>query len=140
MKYEDGKLFIRWQDIDYFCLEIAHAAREKNIEEVVGISRGGLIPGVIISHLLEVPFSSFVWETRDGERKDVSKVFHYNDPKYLIVDDIVDSGKTILDIMSLAPEASTAVLFNKREDIVLDIVGQNLYNVSEWCVFPWEKE
>lgn len=140
MKYEDGKLFIKWQDIDYFCLEIAHAAKNKNIEEVVGISRGGLIPGVIISHLLGVPFSSFIWETRDGERKDVSKVYHYNDPKYLIVDDMVDSGRTMLDIMSLAPEATTAVLFNKKEDIVLDIVGQDLYNASEWCVFPWEKE
>ena len=37
MKYVDGKLFITWQDVDYFSLEIAYAARKENIEEVVGI-------------------------------------------------------------------------------------------------------
>ena len=140
MKYVDGKLFITWQDVDYFSLEIAYAAKKENIKEVVGISRGGLIPGVIISNALDVPFSSFVWQTRDGELKEPSKVFGYNDAKYLIVDDMVDSGKTMLDIMSLAPKAKKAVIFNKREDIVLDIVGQELYNVEEWCVFPWETE
>jgi hypothetical protein len=47
---------------------------------------------------------------------------------------------TMDDVAELAPLAKRAVLLNKRNDKGIDIVGQALYNVDEWVVFPWEAE
>jgi len=140
MQFKDDKLFVDWTDIDAFCLEMAHEGSRLGIEKVIGVSRGGLIPGVIISHLMGVPFDSITWQTRDGDKRDTKKVLNFNNPKYMIVDDMVDSGKTMIDLMCLAPDAVKAVIFNKKEDVLLDIVGQELYNVSEWVCFPWEND
>lgn len=139
MNIRDGKLHIEWVDIDLNCLDIFFQAKNLGIEKVVGITRGGLIPGVILSHLLNVPFESLDWQTRDGDTRDVEKAESLNSDKVLIVDDIVDSGKTMLELEILAPDAHKAALYSKRPEIKLDIVAETLYDVEEWLVFPWEQ-
>ena len=140
MDFRDHKLYVDWMDIDALCLDIAHDAKHLGITKVVGISRGGLIPGVIVSHILNVPFEPVSWQTRDGYSQDAEKVAENNHGTTLFIDDICDSGLTMDDVAELAPLAKRAVLLNKRNDKGIDIVGQALYNVDEWVVFPWEAE
>ena len=140
MDFRDHKLYVDWMDIDALCLDIAHDAKHLGITKVVGISRGGLIPGVIVSHILNVPFEPVSWQTRDGYSQDAEKVAENNHGTTLFIDDICDSGLTMDDVAELAPLAKRAVLLNKRNDKGIDIVGQALYNVDEWVVFPWEVE
>ena len=140
MDFRDHKLYVDWMDIDALCLDIAHDAKHLGITKVVGISRGGLIPGVIVSHILNVPFEPVAWQTRDGYSQDAEKVAENNHGTTLFIDDICDSGLTMDDVAELAPLAKRAVLLNKRNDKGIDIVGQALYNVDEWVVFPWEVE
>lgn len=140
MEFRDDKLFVDWMDIDALCLDIANDARHLGITKIVGITRGGLIPGVILSHMLNVPFEPITWQTRDGLTQDADAIAENNLSTTLFVDDICDSGITMKDVAELAPEAKRAVLLNKRNDIGIDIMGQSLYNVNEWVVFPWESE
>jgi len=140
MEFRDDKLFVDWMDIDALCLDIANDARHLGITKIVGITRGGLIPGVILSHMLNVPFEPITWQTRDGLIQDADAIAENNLSTTLFVDDICDSGITMKDVAELAPEAKRAVLLNKRNDIGIDIMGQSLYNVNEWVVFPWESE
>lgn len=140
MDFRDHKLYVDWMDIDALCLDIAHDAKHLGITKVVGISRGGLIPGVIVSHILNVPFEPVSWQTRDGYSQDAEKVAENNHGTTLFIDDICDSGLTMDDVSELAPLAKRAVLLNKRNDKGIDIVGQALYNVDEWVIFPWESE
>jgi uncharacterized protein len=140
MDFRDHKLYVDWMDIDALCLDIAHDAKHLGITKVVGISRGGLIPGVIVSHILNVPFEPVSWQTRDGYSQDAEKVAENNHGTTLFIDDICDSGLTMDDVAELAPLAKRAVLLNKRNDKGIDIVGQALYNVDEWVIFPWEAE
>jgi uncharacterized protein len=140
MDFRDHKLYVDWMDIDALCLDIAHDAKHLGITKVVGISRGGLIPGVIVSHILNVPFEPVSWQTRDGYSQDAEKVAENNHGTTLFIDDICDSGLTMDDVAELAPLAKRAVLLNKRNDKGIDIVGQALYNMDEWVVFPWEAE
>lgn len=140
MDFRDRKLYVDWMDIDALCLDIAHDAKHLGITKVVGISRGGLIPGVIVSHILNVPFEPVSWQTRDGYSQDAEKVAENNHGTTLFIDDICDSGLTMEDVAELAPLAKRAVLLNKRNDMGIDIIGQALYNVDEWVVFPWEAE
>ena len=60
---------------------------------IVGISRGGLIPGVMISHKLNIPFKPVHASTRDFPHWE-NYLPKPKDSKVLIVDDICDSGET----------------------------------------------
>jgi hypoxanthine phosphoribosyltransferase len=69
---------------------------------VVGITRGGLLPAVMISHYLKVPCNTLNVSLRDGVETEsnlwmAEDAFGYTDtPKnILIVDDINDTGATI---------------------------------------------
>ena len=91
-------LYVGWKEIYKICLLMALQIGERNYKKIVGISRGGLIPGVIISHALDIPFEPLQWQTRDGDLKDTLSIAlkSTEDPNdILFVDDICDSGLTI---------------------------------------------
>jgi hypoxanthine phosphoribosyltransferase len=114
----DGKLYLSWDDIqqsvDILCEAIL--ASELEITSVTGLQRGGLIPAVMISHKLNLPY------------------VHSVHPNTLVVDDICDTGKTLGTIL----EAPTAVLHYKltastQPTFYAKEVGE------EWIVYPWER-
>jgi hypoxanthine phosphoribosyltransferase len=72
-------------------------------DKIVGVSRGGLMPGVILSHIFDKPFTALNWSTRDfveenDHLKDqalwVSDQICNHGIKVVVVDDIADTGKT----------------------------------------------
>jgi xanthine phosphoribosyltransferase len=78
------------------CREIA--SDEWKPDYVVGLTRGGLLPAVMISHYLNVPMQSLDVGLRDGGSC-VSNLGMAEDvfegKKILIVDDINDQGSTV---------------------------------------------
>ena len=134
-----GKIYISWNDVDEMVDDLYHKLKDENIDKVVGISRGGLIPGVMLSHRLNAGFEPLEWQTRDGEFKDTRKAndFNKNLKGTIFVDDICDSGLTIKQIKELVPHSRWAVLHQKAE-IELEYVATTLYNDDRWVVYPWE--
>ena len=115
----DGKIYLSWDDIqtlvDQLCEWIDKS--ELPITSVTGIERGGLIPAVMISHKLNLPYVYSV---------------HSNT---LVIDDICDTGETL----NLILEAPTAVLHYKptaehKPTFYAQEVG------DEWIVYPWERK
>ena len=47
---EQGVIIVSWQDIDEMVGTLYQKLKGENIDKVVGISRGGLIPGIMLSH------------------------------------------------------------------------------------------
>ena len=132
---EKEKLFLSWRDIDdlveNLCQKIQSTKPPHIIESITGLPRGGLIPAVMVSHKLNLPFINFNdlspltwWKTRDSS--------------ILVVDDICDSGETLQPIH---PYYTTATLHYKPEVslIVPDIYGK-LVAKDDWVVYPWERE
>jgi xanthine phosphoribosyltransferase len=74
---------------------------------IVGLTRGGLLPAVMISHYLNVPMQSLDVSLRDGGNT-VSNLGMAEDAfdgkNILIVDDINDQGSTLNWIMKDWPE------------------------------------
>ncbi len=70
-------IHVTWNDIDEL-LDIVHEKIETPIDKIVGISRGGLIPGVMLSHRLGAGFEPLEWQTRDGHFKDTIKANNFN--------------------------------------------------------------
>ena len=130
-----------WEQITRLLDDISSKilSSDKPIDTVVGLSRGGLIPGVILSHRINAKFVPVVWQTRDANVQWTNLVQVHNSPNVLFVDDLVDSGKTYWQIKEHAPDARYCAMFNKQPEIVLDFCGMPLYNESRWLVFPWEE-
>ena len=53
---EQGVIIVSWQDIDEMVGTLYQKLKDENIDKVVGISRGGLIPGIMLSHKLNAGF------------------------------------------------------------------------------------
>jgi hypoxanthine phosphoribosyltransferase len=134
----NNDMVLSWQDIDDMCILLKNKIPQDSIKNIVGLSRGGLIPGVILSHLLGVPLTPIVWQSRDGFLKEINKLRVFDSNTTLVVDDICDTGKTIFEIQEAAPSVKIAVLVNKRHDILLDFHAYSMYNDKRWILFPWE--
>jgi|TARA_B110000908_G_C9898326_1_gene289890 hypoxanthine phosphoribosyltransferase len=114
-----SKIYLTWEDIEK-CVDIL-AEKIKwefpNVDSIIGLHRGGLIPAVMLSHKLDIPWVDYVFENT------------------LVVDDINDTGKTLHE----APGVYHAVLHHKvtskfKTAIHAKIVG------DEWLVYPWERQ
>ena len=113
------KVYLTWEEVD----DLVNILKQKVLDElpeigsVMGIARGGLIPVVMLSHKLGVPYTNLI------------------DPNTLVVDDICDSGVTIKE----APGLYTATLHYKESAIVKPtIYASLLLNESQWIQYPWE--
>lgn len=113
-----NKMFISWDDInilvDELCSTISKSGAE--IKSITGIERGGLIPAVMISHKLNIPY--------------VTKINKYT----LVVDDICDTGETLKKTVA----GFTATLHYKKTAIFTpDFYSKEVG--TEWIVYPWER-
>ena len=129
-------------------------AQEK-FDLVVGISRGGLIPALLMSQSWNVPLDVIVVSSYSKENKqtqlkigkpsylcfpDINK-----DSKILIVDDLVDSGKTMQTVVDLYRKKGfknikTAVLIYKRSSKFDPDYFAAGADENTWIEFPYEKE
>lgn len=114
-------------------------------------SRGGLLLGTMISHYWDIPLVPFQWQTRDHCTTD-SETLRCESHKWiqqqaniLIVDDIVDSGKTFREISEFFASSDTvkyATLYQKifTSGIAVDYVANSdMESDFAWVEFPYEE-
>lgn len=152
-----AKIYISWEEIvdmiDDILWKIKDARDLSNVtsnyDKVIGIERGGCIPGVMMSHQLGIPYNSLKWSTRDHVGKDnISKLLDLNEKSILLVDDINDSGETIstllerLEQLGFTGNITICTLLSKSTSInTVDYYAKELKTPEEldsWYVFPWE--
>lgn len=115
---------------------------------IVGVTRGGLIPAVRLSHMLGIPMVTLSWSTRDGQVQEVRNpeitYAHSLGKNILVVDDIVDDGITAKGIMDAFPFVDYAsLIYNNinKSGITPKHYGWeiNRNEVPGWIEFWWEK-
>lgn len=96
---------------------------------IIGINRGGCLPAVCLSHGLGVPATMIDWSTRDGlnlHPRHHYKYFEELSERFtdiLIVDDLVDSGKSLQQLIRTAKifcNVTVATLLHNT-DVNLDV-------------------
>jgi hypoxanthine phosphoribosyltransferase len=130
----------------------------RKINTVIGIHRGGLVPAVMLSHLLNLPMKSLEWQTRDqGQYADIHELNRIlidcpTDEALLIVDEIADSGKTLNDIHKQVEFVNASALafpvkvyygvIVQRTACRLDmpVLSAHVLDSEEWVHFPWESD
>jgi hypoxanthine phosphoribosyltransferase len=117
----DNKIHLSWDDVNdlvnILCEKII--TEQPNIDSVFGIKRGGLIPAVLISHKLNLPWSDVML------------------PNTLVIDDIADTGVTLKNTVG----AYTAVLHYKpHTSCYKPNIYAQIHEGDEWIIYPWERK
>ena len=144
-----NKLWYKWdemrRDVNTLCRNITLDKFDPQV--IVGLSRGGLTAGVMMSHWFQKPFKPVKASIRDfPDWEDYMP--KKTDERVLIVDDICDSGETFFKIQehlkgatNLPVEVRFASLWWNNE-----CEFKPHYHVQEcakdsndiWIHFPWE--
>lgn len=119
---------------------------------LVGIGRGGLVPGAFLSHrtgipLLSIDHSSKVYDFAQGLLLRIAECSARGE-RYLFIDDINDSGKTLAHMRSSLADNGGA-LGNVRFAVLIDNASSctrvdyaartiDRATDKDWFVFPWE--
>ena len=118
------KEFVSWNVIDEAVTDIAFHLKQtnKDFKGVYGIPRGGLILAVMLSHKLDLPLIMSKDEL---------------DENSIIIDDIADTGKTLLDFTEYE---SYVVTIHEHEQSLIKPDYSVLDKGDKWIVYPWETE
>ncbi|MFT0892978.1 xanthine phosphoribosyltransferase [Pseudochelatococcus sp. G4_1912] len=115
---------------------------------IVCITRGGLVPAAVIARELEirvvesVGIASYHDYSNQGELKlikDIAPSIRETKGKgVLVIDDLVDTGKTLALVHTFLPEAHYAAMYAKPQGRPL--VNTFITEVSQdtWIYFPWD--
>lgn len=116
---------------------------------LVVITRGGLVPAAVIARELDIRMidtlciSSYDW-VKQGEGavvlKDLAAAVDEKGKGWLVMDDLVDTGRTLKLARSMLPEARFACVYAKPAGKPL--VDTFITEVSQdtWILFPWDSE
>jgi len=117
-------------------------------EAIVCVTRGGLVPAAIVARELEIRLietvcvESYQDYTRQGDLRVIKNVaasiVKLNGAGVLIVDDLVDTGKTAKVVRELLPGAHFATVYAKP--MGRPLVDTFITEVSQdtWIYFPWD--
>ncbi|WP_049975872.1 phosphoribosyltransferase [Azospirillum sp. B506] len=146
-----------WAEIDGLIDLLAESLRERPFDSVVGISRSGLIPAVMLSHrlgvrdfaILDIPRTATEGANapkRPPEMRGVLNEGLLDGRRLLVVDDIVGSGETMAMARRwLTPRARAmtcvALVVNQDNLGTRDLAALAEHvaaSVHGWVAFPWE--
>ena len=115
---------------------------------LVGVTRGGLVPAAVVARELDIRVIetiSIVSYRVDHSQADRVEIVKYpNDvgdgEGWLIVDDLVDTGRTAAALRALLPKAHFATVYAKP--LGRPLVDTFITEVSQdtWIYFPWDVE
>ena len=112
---------------------------------IVAITRGGLVPAAVVARELDVRLidticiASYADEKNQGEAN-ILKRIEGDGAGLLVVDDLVDTGKTAQIVKDMLPAAHLATVYAKPAGRPL--VDTFITEVSQdtWIYFPWDLE
>lgn len=146
-----------WRDIDGMVSILRQALARHELDAIIGISRSGLIPAVMLSHSLGVRrFGAIDIRRTDSDEIEAAKsppiavgelnLDSLQGAKVALIDDIVGAGAT----MRLASElvagycaslVSATLVVNRAnlgEVAPGVVVDHHACEVHDWVIFPWE--
>lgn len=113
-------------------------------ERIIAVVRGGLVPAAIIARELDIHFVDTVcissYTIREQGNLSVLKDLKGNGKGWLIIDDLVDTGKTAKVVREMLPEAHFATVYAKPDGRPLVDTFVTEVSQDTWILFPWDSE
>lgn len=149
------KRYISQDEIKSYLLNIVSMMFRDDFKPdiVVGVTRGGLWPAMMLSHYLGIKMHTIDVRLRDGDIQENAKYLKsemLKGKKILLMDDINDTGATYqwikndwnVDYDSEKSNVKFAALIdNVPSDFVVEYSGVEINKEEnpEWIVFPYEE-
>ena len=136
---------VTWEELHRNAKALAWRLIEKGPwKGIVAITRGGLVPAAIVARELEVRLIDTVciasYDDRDQGQINILKGVAGDGTGWLIIDDLVDTGRTAKAVRDMLPKAHFATVYAKPAGRPL--VDTFITEVSQdtWILFPWDIE
>jgi xanthine phosphoribosyltransferase len=135
---------VSWEELHRNARALAWRLMDKGpFRGIVAIARGGLVPAAIVARELEIRLIETVSVASYDERQQgdltILKAPSVGDGTgWLLIDDLVDTGKTAQAVRNLLPRAHFATIYAKPAGRPL--VDSFITEVSQdtWISFPWD--
>lgn len=141
MQNQTQKFPITWEQVHRDALRLADKLKNlQKFDAIIAVCRGGLVPASLVARALDIHIvDTLCFETKNNQ-EELIKTTSLTDKNLLIVDDIVNTGRTAKVVRRLFPNAHYASLYVK--DDYKDLVDTYITDVNQetWFVFPWEHE
>ncbi|CAK7056873.1 MAG: Xanthine phosphoribosyltransferase [Desulfovibrio sp.] len=138
---------ISWDQLHKDSKTLARELSAKGpFSSIVAVTRGGLVPAAVIARELDIRLvdtlciSSYDWQSQTDGSASVLKGVPGTGVGCLVIDDLVDTGKTARVVRQLLPDAHFATVYVKPEG--KSLVDTFIGDVSQdtWILFPWDSE
>jgi xanthine phosphoribosyltransferase len=148
----DDEIVISWAELHRDARYLSKLLHEIGTwRGIIAITRGGLVPAALVARELEIRLIDTVCVTSYGAggtggaeqvqgEAQVLKGVAGDGAGFLLVDDLVDTGRTAQVVRRMLPKAHFATLYAKPlgRPIVDTCVKE--FKQSKWIFFPWDIE
>jgi xanthine phosphoribosyltransferase len=149
--YED-EIIVSWIELHRdarFLSEQLHA--KGSWRGIIAVTRGGLVPAALVARELDIRLVDTICVTSyskgaageaDQVRSEVTvlKGMEGDGDGYLLIDDLVDSGRTAQLVRRLLPKAHFATLYAKPAGRPFVDTCVKEFKQNKWIFFPWDIE
>ena len=136
---------VSWEQLHRDAKALAWRLAERGpYARIVAITRGGLVPAHIIARELDIRLIDTVcistYDDQTQRESAILKSVAGDGAGWLIVDDLVDTGKTGRIVREMLPKAHFATVYAKPAG--RPVVDTYITEVSQdtWILFPWDTE
>ena len=139
---------VTWADVADLSAKAADVCKAKPMtwKGILIVTRGGLIPGgLLVQHLNIKNIRVICLESYTNEKKtsDIHEIYRPTDIEndgdgWIVVDELVDSGRSLEYIRKIYPKAFYVALFAKPDGKKAVDVSMRDCEQNTWLVFPWE--
>lgn len=138
---------ISWEKLEKDCINLAQKINDTKIDEIVSISRGGLVVSRLLSDLLKLPISHITIESYANLQQEKEPIVTQVSPRefkgetVLLIDDLSDSGKTFergllyLQELPITKVYTAAPYYKSHTTHMPDFTVEK---IDAWIVFPYE--
>ena len=140
---------VTWDEVRHLTHRLLKDVKTSDVPPyrgVVSIGRGGMVPASLMAHALGIsdvlmlPLRSF---ESSGERGAVASYGALPEladggEGWLIVDDIADTGSTLVETILLYPKAHTLTYYYKASSKVRPNYTGRTVGDDHWLFFPWD--
>ena len=142
-------VFISWDELHRDTRELCAHLLDKGgpWEGIIAVTRGGLIPAAIVARELDIRMVDTVCvisyqgdESQEQESAQVIKTPQVQDggKGWIVIDDLVDTGRTARKIREILPNALFATVYAKPEGLPVTDLCIKVVPQTTWVRFPWD--
>ncbi len=148
-RYED-EIVISWAELHRdarYLSELLH--KIGSWKGIIAITRGGLVPAALVARELEIRVVDTICVASYGAGPaggaaqaqgsiEVLKGVAGDGDGFLLIDDLVDTGKTAQFVRQLLPKAHFATLYAKPAGRPIVDTCVKEFKQNKWIFFPWD--